>query len=664
MQASEDGRSISEPRKLPWWTWLVPALVCQIGTQLSVNFQFAPGVAILYLPIPLGLAMAFWWGPRVLPGIFLNAMLSAGLWDLPRWWLWPVYALPETVAVLVAWFLFTKLADGKYWLPDLRSTVLYICAAIVPAATIDGFQVAGQLVLLGDLAPGDFFGAAIGEWTAMFLASFAVTVPLLVLGSPALSRRGLTRRVVPANPVPFADVGKSPLNAVEISTAFGLTLLFSFFLSVDRFWFLYAIIALWAALRYGLGMAAISNLWIVFLTLILPAVSSGLYGASWSPDSETAYVYVGLGVLCVTSLITGSTISTRTATEKTLAENRRFLEAVINTTPDLIYIYDLETSENVFANQEVLDFLGYSRDQVREAGGAILANTIHPDDMPLVLEHHQWLRNAEDASPREVEYRMRDSQGRWRWIRSRDSAFLRAESGLVRQIAGHAEDITEQKSSAESLRRALREKETLLRELYHRTKNNMNLISAMLDLQAAELDDPRLQAAFEETKNRIYSMALVHQKLYQNQDLSRVNLREYINELIALLIPSYNISLDKISLDLQLEEISVVIDTAIPVGLMLNELITNVFKYAFPGAASGSLGVVLRRLQDHEILLEVADTGVGFSESFNPRTDGHLGLQTILIIAEDQLQGRVEFETGSGLRCKIRFRDDVYKTRF
>ena len=167
-------------QRLPWWTWLVPMVVCHLGTQAALYFQFAPGVSISYWPIPFALVLTLWWGPRALLGLYLNAVLSASLWGLPRWELWPVYALPETVAVAAGWLLFAQLAGGQCWLPNLWQTVLFILLAIVPAALFNGFQVAGQLVLLGDLPAAQFWGAGWGGWIATMLDGLTVAVPLLL----------------------------------------------------------------------------------------------------------------------------------------------------------------------------------------------------------------------------------------------------------------------------------------------------------------------------------------------------------------------------------------------------------------------------------------------------------------------------------------------------
>ena len=225
------------------------------------------------------------------------------------------------------------------------------------------------------------------------------------------------------------------------------------------------------------------------------------------------------------------------------------------------------------------------------------------------------------------------------------------------------EDITERVQADEQLRASLKEKEALLRELYHRTKNNMQVISSILALQAARIQDEQMLSIFRETENRIRSMALVHQKLYQSQNLSRIDLQEYVTDLVALLMQSHEASPDKIALVLDTESVSVLIDTAIPCGLVLNELLSNTFKHAFPGDRSGEIKIQLCRAQDGSIEIKVSDDGVGVPGDLDLRKSDTLGMQMVFGIAERQLQGQVTVETEGGVAWRIRFKDDLYAPR-
>lgn len=237
------------------------------------------------------------------------------------------------------------------------------------------------------------------------------------------------------------------------------------------------------------------------------------------------------------------------------------------------------------------------------------------------------------------------------------------EMGAITHFVAVKEDITERKRADEQIRASLAEKETLLRELYHRTKNNMAVITALLALQADFIDDPRIAEAFTGAQNRIFSMALVHQKLYEAQDLSRINLMEYINDLAVLLMKSYQVSPDRLRLVSEMEPVWVLIDTAIPCGLVLNELISNALKHAFPNGREGEIRIRLRRMENREIQLSVADNGIGVPEGFDFRQDGRLGLQNIFAVGEKQLHAKVVFQANSGVMCQLQFADDFYEPR-
>jgi PAS domain S-box-containing protein len=222
-------------------------------------------------------------------------------------------------------------------------------------------------------------------------------------------------------------------------------------------------------------------------------------------------------------------------------------------------------------------------------------------------------------------------------------------------------DITMRVQAEETTKKALEEKVILLRELYHRTKNNMAVIIAMLNMQSANFDNEELKAAFTAAKNRIRSMALVHQKLYETKDLSRIELGEYIRELLELLTESYRIDSGDLKISLELQKVFLLIDSAIPCGLILNELISNIFKYAFRGGAGGEITILLRRGDEDEINLVVRDNGKGVPAGFDFRRDGNLGLQTIFLLGESQLQGKVEFDSRDGVEFRLRFRENYYK---
>ena len=233
----------------------------------------------------------------------------------------------------------------------------------------------------------------------------------------------------------------------------------------------------------------------------------------------------------------------------------------------------------------------------------------------------------------------------------------------VKIIDGVLDDITDRKASEELTQKSLREKEVLLQELYHRTKNNMQVINSLLVMQANEVEDERINWIFQNMQNRIFAMSLVHEKLYKSQDLSSINLHDYVEDLARQLIFSYRLSSNEVALNLDVEEIAVTLDVAVPCGLILNELITNALKYAFPNQKKGLICINIRRTEDGFIEMMIKDDGIGIPNKAAFDTNRKMGLATVFSIAEHQLRGNVHIETEKGLKWIIRFPDNPYNAR-
>jgi two-component sensor histidine kinase len=190
----------------------------------------------------------------------------------------------------------------------------------------------------------------------------------------------------------------------------------------------------------------------------------------------------------------------------------------------------------------------------------------------------------------------------------------------------------------------------------------MYVISSMLSLQADYVTDERALGIFQQMEDRIQSMALVHQKLYQSGNLSSIDLGDYIDDLVDLLLRSYKIHPNRIALIRKLESLYVLIDSAIPCGLIVNELISNALQHAFPEEAKGEIRVGLQK-KGKTILLWVSDNGVGLPPEFDFRRTETLGLRTVLALGERQLKGTVEFRGEGGVTCQVQFQDTLYRAR-
>ncbi len=212
-------------------------------------------------------------------------------------------------------------------------------------------------------------------------------------------------------------------------------------------------------------------------------------------------------------------------------------------------------------------------------------------------------------------------------------------------------DVTERKQVEEA-----RKKDLLLREIHHRVKNNLQVISSLLYLQSRRVNDRNVVEMFNESSNRVKSMTLIHQKLYQSKDTATINFGEYIRDLIDALFLSYGVDRQTIALKLNIENAVLSIDTAIPCGLIINEIISNSLKYAFPEGKQGQISVTLQRENGTKFILVVGDNGVGLPQDLDFRNTTSLGLKLVTTLVE-QLGGTIELNRQGGTEFTITFRE-------
>jgi PAS domain S-box-containing protein len=296
-------------------------------------------------------------------------------------------------------------------------------------------------------------------------------------------------------------------------------------------------------------------------------------------------------------------------------------------------------------------------------------DNIYPDDLPLIKAIFTRLY-SNPGSAESAQFRSVRKDGAIWWTEGTATNLLNDPE--VRAIVVNYRDITERKQAEEQLHIALAEKEALLRELLHRTKNNMQVISALLTLQSESVADERLEKAFAATKNRIYAMSLAHQKLYQSQNLSSINLSEYLQELAQFLIANFTPRTPEEQrravelLYLGEPAIFALIDSAIPCGLIVTELVTNSLAHAFPSGSPGQISLSMKRSNEHFLIMRLADNGVGAPEGVDFRNPRTLGL-TLVNLMTKQLQGEATFNSPAapegGLSFQITFRDNLYKPR-
>ncbi|MDF1674026.1 MAG: histidine kinase dimerization/phosphoacceptor domain -containing protein, partial [Vicingaceae bacterium] len=230
------------------------------------------------------------------------------------------------------------------------------------------------------------------------------------------------------------------------------------------------------------------------------------------------------------------------------------------------------------------------------------------------------------------------------------------ENNNVNEVSGIAHDITEKTLAEEQLKESLKEKEVLLKEVHHRVKNNLQVISSILNLQSSYVTEESTLNILRESQNRIKSMAFIHESLYQTNDFSQINFSEYVVSLSQNLVHSYEVFDNFVNLNLQVKDVSLNLDQSIPCGLLINELISNALKYAFPKNKKGTITIDLFE-KDKMVFLNIKDDGVGLPENIDYRDTGTLGLQLVITLTE-QLGGKIELDNTKGANYSLTFKKD------
>lgn len=293
---------------------------------------------------------------------------------------------------------------------------------------------------------------------------------------------------------------------------------------------------------------------------------------------------------------------------------------------------------------------GYPTTLFNATGDAAFNNMIHPDDQHIWVDH---IGEVDKYNPdhRELEFRIVKPTGEIVWLAHTCKPIF-AHDGVLLGRRGCNRNITERKLFEQAMAASLHEKEVLLREIHHRVKNNLQIISSLLSLQEQGVDDPSVQDVLTESQGRVTSMALIHEQLYLSDDFREIDIADYLHTFIPKLVSSYQGNRD-ISVQMELTRVLLSLDQAIPFGLVVNELVTNALKHGFQGRTKGTVSITTLNDQG-DVVLIIEDDGKGLTKEFDLLHVTTLGLQIITMLA-DQLRGTLVVEPASGARFKLRF---------
>jgi len=326
------------------------------------------------------------------------------------------------------------------------------------------------------------------------------------------------------------------------------------------------------------------------------------------------------------------------------------LAQILNLADDAIISVD-EGQRIVLFNQGAERIFGYVASEV--AGQPL--DLLLPEDLARVHRAHvQAFANSPIASRRMGERQEIKARRKNGTNFPAEASISKVQFDQKTMFTVILRDVTERVLNEERVRASLREKEALLKEVHHRVKNNLQVVSSLLGLQSRAVTDPELKKMFQESQNRIHSMALLHESLYQSHNLSLIDFPEYIRQLAAHLFHSYGVGAEAIHLRTDMEALSLHLDAAVPCGLIVNELVSNSLKYAFPDGRAGEIRIELRAHSDGVTSLLVADNGVGLKADVDWVNTRSLGLRLVRTLAQ-QLGAELEVNSGAGMEVRLAF---------
>jgi signal transduction histidine kinase len=308
---------------LPWWTWGAPLIIIETGDLISFYFFQDSITSSFYLPTALGLILVFWWGPlRVIPAVFLISIFNNILYGFSSYWIWLGFGLGDSFAILLSWFLFEKIVKGKYWLPDSRTTALFVIFGLTIPIFFYSANWQVMYILSGKMKWVDFFVQYRRDLLSESIVNTVIVIPVLYFLTPILSNKRLIKvNSIPSTSFEFLKRKQIPEILSIALLIMCIVVLFNF----QNFWFLLGAVSLYVAMRFGFDLVLLANILIFVFTYLIPSVSHPIF-ISGQEGRENAQAFFGYLLLFLFSSMTGRVISDLWAIEKQLHSQNQELK--------------------------------------------------------------------------------------------------------------------------------------------------------------------------------------------------------------------------------------------------------------------------------------------------------------------------------------------------
>ncbi len=364
-------------------------------------------------------------------------------------------------------------------------------------------------------------------------------------------------------------------------------------------------------------------------------------------------ISIGVFLVVLGYLVTGVFFRKVNRLNRDLRESESRFRTVLQHSQDVIYELDLRTWLYDYMSPAIETMLGYSVEEVLAGGPDFLRERIHPKDREYMEQQIRETRSTDGGTRflEESEFRIRRSDGSYIWVNNHRTPVMDGDGSPV-AIVGSVREVSARKLHEKQLEKSLEEKRTLLAEIHHRVKNNLAIVSSLLALQRNE-GNPELCDVLQNTESRIRSIAMIHEKLYQTDTFADVDMKEYIGDFVAIVAESYASTRKTVTVLQDIDRIRMDITRAVPLGLMLNELLTNAYKHGFADADAGELTISLKR-RGGDVVLRVTNDGSRLPADFSFDGARTLGM-TLLQTLTSQLYGTIEVVQNGVTTFKLTF---------